>query len=123
MRRTIAAGQPQCTQMADPARLPAMDCEQFATPGRAVIPQAETIQCQTQHRAKLAVLGAYRGDMGMMMLHRQCRHAVLRGQRFRQPRAEELRMEVVHNECRHYAGFRAEPGGGLLQCRTMLRRV
>ena len=44
------------------------------------------------------MFGADRGDMGVMMLHREQRNLLLFGIRLRELRAVKIRMQVVRND-------------------------
>ena len=78
--RFVAPGQRQTAQMPQPLPAASVDPQQFPTPSRTVRPQADAIERQSQHRAGVIVFGADRGNMGMMVLHRERGHAELRRQ-------------------------------------------
>ena len=96
-RGTVAAGQAQRAQAAQTLELSACDDQQLATPGFAVGAEANAVERQAEHRARVeaAVLGQHRADVGVVVLHADRRHAQARGGGERDAGGVEVRMQVV----------------------------
>ncbi len=89
----------------------AVDEQQLAAPGRAVVAQADAVERQAEQRAVDAVLGRDRRHMRVVVLHGMDR---MRGQRTRgselerEARAEEIRVQVVGDGLRLHVEHRAQ---------------
>ncbi len=86
--------------MAQTLDLCTIDLEQFATPGRAVGSQSDTVQRQPQQRAAPTVFGTDGANVGMVVLYRQGRQVVLLGVGQCCVRAVAVGLQVVRNELR-----------------------
>ena len=123
--------------MAESHRTARIDAQQLATPHgagveRIIEPVAHAIERQPQHRPALAVFGTYGGNVRVMVLDADGRHAEFTGQPLRQPGAEEIGMQVMRNRLRpqfehalQVIGRLLErlATGGVVQVADVLRQV
>ena len=79
-RGLVAAGQGQRGEVTQAREVGAVHPQQLAPPGQAVAAQAATVGGEAQHRTVDAVLGTHRGDVGVVVLHGDGRHAETLGQ-------------------------------------------
>ena len=110
-RRAVAAGQAQRAQVAEANALAARHPQQLAAPGLAVGAEADPVERQAEHRARVeaAVLGEHRADVGVVVLHADRRHVQARGERAGDAGGVEVGVEVVGDRA-HGCGRLREQG-------------
>ena len=97
-RRHIATGQRQRRQVREPIE-PAVRVQpqQLAAPGRPVRAQPDAVQRQPEQRSVQPALGLHHREVRVVVLHADGRHAEPIGPVQRQPRAVEIRVQVVRD--------------------------
>ena len=97
--------------MPGPLEARALDEEELATPGAAVVAEPEAVEREPERGAGPAVLGQHRGDVRVVVLHGEGREARAE----RPPRREELRVQIVHHQLRRDLEGAREVRDGLLE--------
>ena len=95
-RRGVAARLAHRPEPADALRARRRAAQQLTAPDRAVLAQAEAVHRDAEHLALEPVLGHRRGDVGMVVLHRDPREP----ERLGEPRRHQVRVQVVRDELR-----------------------
>ena len=93
-RGRVPAGLDHRSEAADPAVSGGATHQELAAPDGAVVAQTEAVEREPEHLAAQPVLGHRRGDVRVVMLHGDGRHA----ERGREPRRHEVRVPVVRHD-------------------------
>ena len=69
-------GSAKLAQVARRSIAGAVDAQQFAAPGAAVVAEADAVEREPEHRSVDAMLGQHRRDVRVVVLHGDERHAM-----------------------------------------------
>ena len=90
--------------MVEPVEAGGIAAQDFAAPGGAVAAQAHAVQRQADDAAAAALFGQHAGDVGVVMLHADGRHAELGGQLSGHLGRRKVGVQVVRHRGDRAAG-------------------
>ena len=114
-RGTVATGQTERSQVSQAIEFRALHPQQLAAPRRIVGAQAHTIQREPEHRILDVMFGANRGDMRMVMLHRDDRQAALCGISMCELGAVKIGVQIVRHDLGLHIEFAAQARHGIVE--------